>query len=331
MGRSRIDATRTLAAVVAGALLVLLALTLAGVGSAGGPPSAGAATGERVRAVAKAASPAVVVVSSEGRTGSGILMDRKGHVLTNAHVVGAAREADVAIGGRLVTAYVRGVEPSVDVAVLALPEAPDGIVPLEPDRSGEVRLGDPVVAIGSPFGLPGSVTTGIVSGLERQIEAPNGFAITGVIQTDAALNPGNSGGPLLDLSGRVIGVATQIATEGGRNEGIGFAVPAAVAWRVAGRIVATGSADLPYLGVAGQDAEDGILVQSVFRDGPAEGRIQVGDVLLAVNGIPVPDNAELARQLAFRVPGEEIDVLVRHVGAEETVQVTLGARPTDGP
>jgi S1-C subfamily serine protease len=326
------DATRTLAGVVGGALLAVLAMTLAGAGPGAGPAAAGVPSGERVRSVALDASPAVVLVSSGDRTGSGFLIDDLGHAITNAHVVGAAREVDVTIRGRRVRAYVRGVEPSVDVAVLAIPvEAASGTEPLEPDLDAEARVGDPLVAIGSPFGLPGSVTTGIVSGLRRQIEAPNGFAITGVIQTDAALNPGNSGGPLLDLSGRVIGVATQIATEGGRNEGIGFAVPAAVAWRTAGRIVATGRADLPYLGVAGQDVDGGVLVQSVFRGGPADGRIQVGDLLVALNGIPVPDNDELAAQLAFRVPGEEIDVLVRHSGAEESVQVTLGTRPADLP
>ena len=129
----------------------------------------------------------------------------------------------------------RGVERSVDVAVLELDGPAGDVTPLRVRRRTSPRVGDPVVAIGSPFGLQGSLSSGIVSGLRRQIDSPNGFAITGVIQTDAALNPGNSGGPLLDLSGRVVGVATQIATESGRNEGIGFAVPAEVVRRTADR------------------------------------------------------------------------------------------------
>ena len=133
-----------------------------------------------------------------------------------------------------------------------------------------------MVAIGAPFGLQGSLSTGIVSGLRRQIDSPNGFAITGVIQTDAALNPGNSGGPLLDMSGRVVGVATQIATDSGRNEGIGFAVPSAVVRRTAERIIATGRAGLPYLGIVGGDVPEGVVLQQVLAGGPAVGPPRAG-------------------------------------------------------
>ena len=148
-----------------------------------------------MRAVYRAASPSVVLIDAGDRTGSGFLVDARGHVVTNAHVVGDRATVDVDLGGRHVAATVRGVEPSVDVAVLALKGSQGDVPPLPFGDSAGVRIGDPVVAIGAPFGLNGSLSSGIVSGLRRQIDSPNGFAIQGVIQTDAALNPGNSGGP----------------------------------------------------------------------------------------------------------------------------------------
>jgi putative serine protease PepD len=187
------------------------------------------------------------------------------------------------------------------------------------------------VAIGSPFGLRDSVSTGIVSGLRRQIDSPNGFAITGVIQTDAALNPGNSGGPLLDMSGRVIGIATQIATDNGRNEGIGFAVPAATARRAAAAIVRTGAAGLPYLGIVGQDAGDGVRIAQATPSGPAAGILRPGDVLVAVDGESVHDNGDLAAVLADRSPGQAVGLDVLRGGGRTRVTVTLAVRPEAGP
>jgi putative serine protease PepD len=233
-------------------------------------------------------------------------------------------------GGGPVLAQVGGLARWVDVAVPPLAAPAADVAPLAFGDSDAVRVGDPVVAIGSPFGLGGSVTTGIVSGLRRQIDAPNGFAITGVLQTDAALNPGNSGGPLLDISGRVIGVSTQIATDDGRNEGIGFAVPAAVVKRTAARIVATGRAELPYLGIVGSDA-DGVLLHQVIAGGPADGLLAAGDTIVAVDGDPVADNAGLAALLATRAPGERVRVSVRRGEGETVVTVPLGLRPEDGP
>lgn len=329
MGRRR-EAIRTMAAAVAGGLVTGLVLVgagaLAGVGPAS--PDGGA---EAVRDVYRTAVPAVVAVSASDRTGSGFLVDGAGHVVTNAHVVGEDREVQVSVAGRRVEATVRGVEPSVDVAVLTLAEPPEEVVPLAFAGDDPLRVGDPVVAIGAPFGLQGSLSTGVVSGLRRQIDSPNGFAITGVIQTDAALNPGNSGGPLLDLSGRVVGVATQIATEGGRNEGIGFAVPGPVVRRAVERIIATGSARLPYLGVVGADGDGGVLLAGVLPGGPSVGALRPADLIVAVDGRPTPSNADLAAALSDRAPGETVSVEVRRGEATTEVPVRLAERPVDGP
>ena len=326
----RTDAMRTLAAAVAGGLVTGLVLVAAGVLAGVGPATADASRGDGVRAVYRSASPAVVSVVASDRTGSGFLVDDAGHVVTNAHVVGSDRVVEVAFGGRRVGATVRGVEPSVDLAVLTL-DAPAGDVAPLSFAEGGLRVGDPVVAIGAPFGLQGSLSTGIVSGLRRQIDAPNGFAITGVIQTDAALNPGNSGGPLLDLSGRVVGVATQIATEGGRNEGIGFAVPAPVVRRTALRIIATGDAGLPYLGIVGQDIDGGVLLADVLESGPAVGVLRPADVIVAIDGRPAPTNAALAVALADRAPGETVTVGVIRGGRDVDLHITLAPRPAGGP
>ena len=327
MARTRGDAMRTTATAVVGGLvtgLVLLATGALGIGGATGAAGPGATD---VRALYRAAAPSVVAIAAEDRTGSGFLIDAHGDVVTNAHVVGEARSVEVTIGGRTMGALVRGVEPSVDIAVLRLEGGALEVAPLVFGDAPSLRVGDPVVAIGAPFGLQGSLSTGVVSGLRRQIDSPNGFAITGVIQTDAALNPGNSGGPLLDLSGRVVGVATQIATEGGRNEGIGFAVPADVVRRTVERIIATGEARLPYLGVAGEDVGDGVRLERILADGPAVGVLRPDDVITAVDGRAVMSNAGLASALAGRAPGESVEVTVRRGEASARLDVRLAARP----
>jgi putative serine protease PepD len=324
----RMEALRTTAAAVIGGMVTGAALLAAGaVGGVGQPPD----DRDRVRSVYLRAAPAVVAVAADDRTGSGFLVDDGGHVITNAHVVGDDRQVQVSIGGRRMQATVRGLEPSVDVAVLRLEGAPGDIAPLAFAEEQALGVGDPVVAIGAPFGLQGSLSTGVVSGLRRQIDSPNGFAITGVIQTDAALNPGNSGGPVLDLSGRVVGVATQIASEGGRNEGIGFAVPAPVVARAARQIIATGAARLPYLGIVGQDVEGGILLADVIATGPAVGALQPRDMIVGLDGTPTPTNSALAAALAPRAPGETVTVEVLRAGDQIDVEVRLAARPIDGP
>lgn len=331
-GRRR-DAMRFFLAAVGGGLVTGVALIASGVvlGVVAPGEGAGAPSGGEVRAVYRSAVSAVVGVAGQDRTGSGFLVDGDDHIVTNAHVVGDAPSVVVTIGGRRVGAHVRGVERSVDIAVLELDVAAGDVRPLSFADSGSLRVGDPVVAIGAPFGLQGSLSSGIVSGLRRQIDSPNGFAITGVIQTDAALNPGNSGGPVLDLSGRVVGVATQIATEGGRNEGIGFAVPSNVVRRTVAQIIATGRADLPYLGIVGQDVEGGVRLESVLESGPALGRLQREDVIVSLDGAPVSSNAGLAVALGGRAPGDTVSVGVRRAGAGIEVTITLAERPAAGP
>ncbi len=324
----RTDAVKVLLAAAVGGLVTGLLLIATGAVAGVGVASAGAGeSGADVRAVYRSAAPAVVAVSAGGRSGSGFLIDTEGHIVTNAHVVGDATDVEVAIGGRRVQAQVRGVEPSVDLAVLTLDVPAGDVRPLAFTDVGAPRMGDPVVAIGAPFGLQGSLSSGIVSGLRRQIDSPNGFAITGVIQTDAALNPGSSGGPLLDLSGRVVGVATQIATEGGRNEGIGFAVPAEIARRVVARIIATGTADLPYLGIVGQDVGGGIRLEDVLDAGPAIGLLMPEDTIIAVEGQPITSNADLAGELARHAPNDTVNLTVRRKDGTLDVRVTLTSRP----
>ena len=161
-----------------------------------------------------------------GATGSGFVIDDEGHVATNQHVVEGVEQVTVRFeNGEELTARVVGADPSTDVALLKLDSLPDGVEPLDLGSTESLEIGDLVVAIGSPFGLQGTVTAGIVSALGRELTAPDGFTIDGAIQTDAAINPGNSGGPLLDGQGRVVGINSQIATETGGNVGIGYAVP----------------------------------------------------------------------------------------------------------
>ena len=181
-------------------------------------------------------------------TGSGFVIDRDGHVLTNAHVVDGADKIEVKLGdaddSQPFSAKVVGKDPSTDVALLQVDAPSDQLRPLSLGNSSDVQVGDPVVAIGNPFGLDRTVTTGIVSALQREIEAPNGFTINNVVQTDAAINPGNSGGPLLDANGRVIGINSQIESPNGSgNVGIGFAVPINTAHQVTQQLLQNGQVE----------------------------------------------------------------------------------------
>jgi S1-C subfamily serine protease len=290
-------------------------------------------------------------------TGSGFVIDKDGEILTNAHVVQGATHVTVKFADKQVEdAKVVGTDVSSDLALLKVD--PDGLdlKPLRLGSSKSVQVGDPTIAIGNPFGLERTLTTGVVSALQRQIQAPNGFAIDNVIQTDAALNPGNSGGPLIDATGRVIGVNSQIQTGDDRqgNVGIGFAIPIDTARRIVPELREHGGVKRAYIGVTtltidrslaplNLDSERGVLVESVQRGGPADkagirggevtaqlegGNIQLGgDIILEIDGKAILTSQGLSNVIASHKPGDEIKVTVLRNGKRRTVTVKLGTRP----
>ena len=275
-------------------------------------------------------------------SGSGFVYDEEGHIVTNAHVVAGASEVRVVFGGsQEVTAEVRGTLLASDIAVLKVDPADVPAPALPLTDSDAVDVGDEVIAIGNPFGLERTLTSGIVSALQREIQAPDGTPIADVIQTDAAINPGNSGGPLLDTAGRVIGVNTQIASQGGGNDGIGFAVPSNTVMRVADQLIAGGEAELAYLGVAGQDLEPqvaasaglpedlrGVLVEQVIAGSGAErAGLREGDAITALDGEQVNDSRGLTAAILDNEVGDEVTVSIVRDGGETEIVATLGPRP----
>jgi S1-C subfamily serine protease len=294
--------------------------------------------------------------------GSGFVVDKAGHVVTNFHVVESADEINVSFSNRdTVEADLVGVDPSTDLALLRVDARSSALTPLPLGNSDRVRVGDEVVAIGNPFGLDRTVTFGIVSGLQREILAPNTFAIDQVIQTDAPINQGNSGGPLLSMWGQVIGVNTQIRTAdiGSGNVGIGFAVPSNTVKDVVAQLLRTGRVDHAYLGISGQpvtadladdynlSVEAGVLVEDVRTGTGAEkaglrgGRTQVvvagdtyilgGDIIVSFDGKPISSNAELRAGLAAHKPGDEVELGIFRDSKKMTVKVTLGRQPASSP
>jgi S1-C subfamily serine protease len=292
-------------------------------------------------------------------TGSGFLIDTEGHVVTNSHVVEEADEVEVKLGASE-TAYdaeVVGTDPATDVALLKVDAPADALHPLALGDSSEVEVGEPVVAIGNPFGLDRTVTAGIVSAIQRQIQAPNGFSISHVIQTDAAINPGNSGGPLIDSSGSVIGINSQIQTGGGSggNVGIGFAVPINTAREVVQQLKQNGEVEHAYLGISGGSitpdlaralklpVEEGVLVNEVVKGGPADeagleggdtsatiegAQMRLGgDVITEVDGKRVGGMEEVINAVNAASPGDEMELTVDRDGERKTITVTLGVRP----
>jgi S1-C subfamily serine protease len=295
-------------------------------------------------------------------TGSGFVIDTEGHLLTNNHVVEGADQIQVKLGDSE-TAYdaeLVGSDPSTDVALLDVEAPSDKLHPLILGRSAGMEVGDPVVAIGNPFGLDRTVTSGIVSALQRQIEAPDGYSITNVIQTDAAINPGNSGGPLINAAGEVIGINSQIATGGGGggNVGIGFAVPIDTIKAEIHQLETTGEVDHAFIGLSGGTitpdlakavnlpVEEGVIVQTVVEDGPADkagieggttsatiegAQVRLGgDIITRMNGEKVVGMDDLIEIINEAEPGEELELTYLRDGETKTATVTLGARP-DSP
>ena len=266
-------------------------------------------------------------------TGTGFVINGDGEILTNAHVVQDARRVQVQFASREVRdAEIVGRDVSTDIALLRIDADGARLRPLELGSSADVAVGDPTVAIGNPFGLERTLTTGVVSALQRRIRAPDGFEIEDVIQTDAALNPGNSGGPLIDAAGRVIGINSAIRTGGGEGEGgnvgIGFAVPIDTAKRIVPQLREEGRVDRPYLGVDTLTVEGGAIVQGLVPGGPAEtAGILPGDVILEVEGDAIEGSEDVSAAVGDLEVGETVQVRVEREGDEQTVEVELGRRP----
>lgn len=269
---------------------------------------------------------------SQQAQGSGFVYDTQGHVITNQHVVAGASSVKVALpDGSSYTATVVGTDPSTDLAVLKIDAPASKLHPLALADSSNVQVGDGVVAIGSPFGLENSVTSGIVSALHRQIQAPNQFTINDAIQTDAAINHGNSGGPLLDLQGKVIGVNSQIDSESGGNDGVGFAVPSNTVSTIAQQLISSGSVQHAYLGVRIGNAPSGggAQVAQVQPGTPAASAgLQSGDVITAVDGKSIGSATELESAVDAKKPGDKVTLTLKRNGSTKTVTVTLGTRPS---
>jgi S1-C subfamily serine protease len=289
-------------------------------------------------------------------TGSGFVLDKDGTIATNAHVVDGATKVSVRFGdGATHAARILGVDKSTDLALLKIDPKGVDLHPLVLGSSKGLQVGDPTVAIGNPFGLDRTLTTGVVSALQREIKAPNGFTIDHVIQTDAAINPGNSGGPLLDASGRVIGINSQIETGGGSNGnvGIGFAIPIDTVKQKLNELKTKGSVQYAYLGVSSATVDSsfagllpvkaGALVQTVTAGSPADkagirgGDITAqvggnpvalgGDIITKVDGKTVKSAADLQGLIAKHEAGDKVKVEFVRNRRTKTVEVTLATRP----
>jgi S1-C subfamily serine protease len=389
MNKRKLLSSPFLAALVGGAIVAAVML-LAGVGnttlktvvqetSAGTPTSAGAEGDGQLtpRQIYQRDAPGVVYVTatvieqsqspfqlfpttSKGvNTGSGFVINPDGTILTNAHVIDGAVKITVAFANnQTVTAKVIGKDPDDDLALLKVNADGLALVPLPLGDSNTVQVGDPTYAIGNPFGLPRSFTTGVVSALQRSIQAPNNFSIDNVIQTDAPLNPGNSGGPLLNAQGQVIGINSQIqtGTSGNGSVGIGFAIPINTALAVIPQIEKTGKVTQGYLGITTIDVDPalatlhlhsayGALIQTIESDSPAahaglragdllttlpDGITQVeqgGDIIIAVNGQRISGASALENAILADRPGELVKLSIVRGSKQLTMTVKLGTRP----
>lgn len=307
--------------------------------------------------VLRAAAPGVGGELFPEGEGSGFIIDTEGRIITNNHVVEGADEVQVTLyDGAIVQASVLGTDPYSDLAVIDIDLPPQVLRPVELGDSDELRVGQRAVAIGNPFGLEGTLTTGVISALGRTLPAETLFAIPEVIQTDAAINPGNSGGPLLNAEGLVIGVNTAIRTTTGGNTGVGFAVPVNLVKRVVPRLIAEGHYDHPQLGIRGLTitpvlveamdlpVDGGVLVSEVTADSPAGkagirgGTREVsirgdlvregGDIIVSIDGQETNQFEDLLSYIVMETEvGQEIAVAIIRDGEERVVKVVLGARP----
>jgi S1-C subfamily serine protease len=329
-----------------------------------------AAPGFNAAEIYKEALPGVVTIrsvfggSAGGAEGSGFVLDEEGEIVTDAHVVTdessgvrkPAEEVFIEFSNRnVLEAQILGFDPFADVALLKVEPEGFALHPLELGDDGELEVGEPVAAIGSPFGEQRSLSVGVVSATDRAVKSLTQFQIEGAIQTDASINPGNSGGPLLEADAKVIGINQQIETSSGANDGVGFAVPISAIKRSVAQLREKGTAEYAFIGVSSQpvypqlaqklgiDTEFGALVASVVPGGPAEkaglrgadGTIRFqaaeyetgGDVIVEVEGKKVVQPDDLARLVAEKLPGEKLELTILRDNKPMQITVTLGKRP----
>jgi S1-C subfamily serine protease len=275
-------------------------------------------------------------------TGSGFVWDQDGHIVTNFHVVQLGDRAAVTLNDNTTyPATIIGTAPDKDIAVLHIDAPPQKLLPLPLGQSSTLKVGQKVLAIGNPFGLDQTLTTGVVSGLGREIQSVTKHSIFDVIQTDASINPGNSGGPLLDSAGRLIGINTAIYSPSGANAGIGFAVPVDTVNSIVPQLLKYGKVKRPVLGIvpfpdqlAMQNNIDGVVIARVQAGGAAdraglvgaaqdEDGIQLGDVIVKIDGVEIHRSSDLYRVLDRHEVGDQVDVMVVNRGHRRTVKVTL--------
>jgi S1-C subfamily serine protease len=291
-------------------------------------------------------------VEPQEGSGSGSILDQEGHILTNNHVVEGAQKIGVSFGGQKnYAAKIVGRDPDTDLAVIKLLETPrEGLTIVPLGDSDKLVVGQKVLAIGNPFGLDRTLTTGVISGLQRPIRARNNRQIEGAIQTDASINPGNSGGPLLDSHGRMIGINSQILSPSGGSAGVGFAVPVNIAKRIVPQLIRTGQVIRPKLGISTRNVEafknqvdlpvsEGVLIWQLAPGEAAanaglrgltqteNGEVELGDIIVALDGQKVANSDELFRELDKHKVGDTISVEIVRNGKRMTVPVRL----TQGP
>ena len=291
------------------------------------------------------ASPSVVYIFTHGGgggagAGSGLVWDRAGHVVTNFHVVRDANDVSVRLDdGEAVRASVIGTAPDYDLAVVRLRETRGRVRPIPVGSSGDLKVGQAVFAIGNPFGLSRTLTTGVISALNRRLPTANDREVRGVIQTDAAINPGNSGGPLLDSAGRLIGVNTAILSDTGVSSGIGFAVPVDIVNRIVPRLIRDGAVPRPGIGIVVMGEETaarlgvaGLVVSRVLPGSEAAKaglraadleRRTLGDIIVRVNGVSVRSVSEFAAELSEAGIGAQVELTVVNQGQQRSVWVTV--------
>lgn len=278
-------------------------------------------------------------------TGSGFIWDEAGNIVTNFHVIQGAQGARVTLAdGTAYRAKLVGIAPDKDLAILKIDAPASALHPIPLGTSDDLEVGQLVYAIGNPFGLDQTLTTGVISALGREINSTvEGRSIQGVIQTDAAINPGNSGGPLLDSSGRLIGVNTAIYSPSGSSAGIGFAIPVDEVNRVVPQLIRSGKVTRPTLGVqvaadqlSDQLGVQGALILRVIPDGPAEkaglrstlrdieGRIRLGDIIVAVDGMPVKRARDLFKLLERYAAGDRVKLSVQRGAETVEIEIILG-------